>query len=114
MKKSNAKSIRLSDKVLNYIMAYRGDGFNEKFENIILDFMESEADWKRQIALYDSLIADQKKRYYSMRDKLSSLDPMVQACLHINSRIRTLNVEFDSCISDLPAYPRNCRKNEIQ
>ena len=110
MKKNNAKSIGLSDKVLNYIMAYRGDGFNEKFENIILDFMESEADWKRQMALYDNLIADQKKRYYTMCDKLSSLDPMVQACLHINSRIRTLNVEFDSCISDLPGFSPDLQK----
>ena len=40
--KSNSKSIRISDKCFNYILNYRGNGFNEKFENIILDAMESE------------------------------------------------------------------------
>lgn len=101
MKKSNAKSIRLSDKVLNYIMAYRGEGFNEKFENIILDAMESEEDRKRNLALYDELIADKRKEYYTMTDKLRSLEPMVQGCLHINSRIRELDKQFDNCISKL-------------
>ena len=101
MKKSNAKSIRLSDKVMDYILAYRGDGFNEKFENIILDAMESEDKRKRELAFYEVRIKDARERYQAMCDKLRSLDPMVQGCLHINSRIRILNQEFDECITDL-------------
>lgn len=101
MKKSNAKSIRLSDKVLNYIMAYRGEGFNEKFENIILDAMESEDARLKSLEHYDMLIAGERERYFAMRDKLRSLEPMVQGCLHINSRIRELDRQFDDCISKL-------------
>ena len=100
-RKSNAKSVRLSDTVMRYILSYRGDGFNEKFENIILDAMESEEKRKLELAHYDKLIDQATKRYYSLCDKLRCLDPMVQACLHINSRIKQLNSEFDSCISEI-------------
>lgn len=40
--KSVNKSIRLTPELFEYINAYRGDGFNEKFENIILDAKFSE------------------------------------------------------------------------
>ena len=101
MAKNNMKSIRLSDKVMNYIMGYRGDGFNEKFENIILDAMESEDDRKQSLEMYDKLIAQERKRYYVLRDQLLKLDHMVLACLRLNTRIRELNKEFDDCITEL-------------
>lgn len=41
--KSINKSIRLSQPVYDYIMQAPGDGFNQKFENIIIDAKESEA-----------------------------------------------------------------------
>ena len=36
-KKNIAKSVRISDEVFAYIDAAPGKGFNEKFENIILE-----------------------------------------------------------------------------
>lgn len=42
MGKSISKSIRISEEVFNYINNYRGDGFNQKFENIILDYQREE------------------------------------------------------------------------
>lgn len=100
-RKSNAKSIRLSDKVMDYILAYRGDGFNEKFENIILDAMESESQRLEVLERYDEQIAGKRQEYFDMCDKLRKLEPMVQGCLHINSRILQLNKEFDSCITKM-------------
>ena len=110
-KKNNSKSIRLSDKVMNYIMAYRGDGFNEKFENIILDAMESEDDRIRTLEMYDRDIENAKEKYFLMCDKLRSLEPMVQAALHINSRIKQLNKEFDECISKVVLDPEKLQQN---
>lgn len=110
-KKNNAKSIRLSDKVLNYIQAYRGSGFNEKFENIILDAMESEDERLRTLERYQEEIEDVKEKYFLLCDKLRRLEPMVQCCLHINSRIIQLNKEFDECITDIAVDPGNLKKN---
>lgn len=100
-KKCNSKSIRISDKVLNYINNYRGNGFNEKFENIILDAMESEDKRIATLDMYDKEIAHKKQIYYKMCDDLRQLEPMVQACVHVNSRIKELNKSFDVCISKM-------------
>lgn len=109
--KNNLKSIRLSDHVMNYIQNYRGNGFNEKFENIILDAMESEDKRIEQLELYDKQIEFVKKRYYKMCDQLRQLEPMVQACVHVNSRIKELNKSFDVCISKMdPGIPELQKK----
>lgn len=49
MAKNIAKSIRLSEEVYAYIDGYRGNGFNEKFENIILDYQKAEKDLQARI-----------------------------------------------------------------
>lgn len=41
-KKNNLKSIRLSDQVMDYVINFEGDGFNQKFENLVLFCMEQE------------------------------------------------------------------------
>lgn len=100
-KKSNLKSIRVSDKVLDYINGYRGNGFNEKFENIILDAMDSEDCRVRTLEMYDRQIELKMNQYFAMIDQLRQLEPMVQACVHVNSRIKELNKSFDECISKI-------------
>lgn len=45
-KKKNLKSVRISDEVLDYIINFEGDGFNQKFENLVL-FCMKEAENKR-------------------------------------------------------------------
>lgn len=109
-KKSNLKSIRVSDKVMNYINGYRGNGFNEKFENIILDAMESEDARIKTLDMYDRQIELKKGQYFAMCDKLRSLEPMVQACLHVNSRIKELNKSFDVCITKMSGNPGNLQE----
>ena len=100
-RKSNLKSIRVSDKVLDYINGYRGNGFNEKFENIILDAMDSEDCRVRTLEMYDRQIELKKNQFFAMIDQLRQLEPMVQACVHVNSRIKELNKSFDVCISKI-------------
>ena len=43
-KKSIAKSVRLTQEVFDYIDSAPGNGFNEKFENIILEAKRGESD----------------------------------------------------------------------
>lgn len=35
-KKTNMKSVRLSDQVMDYVINFEGEGFNQKFENLVL------------------------------------------------------------------------------
>lgn len=54
--KNISKSVRLSQKVFDYINDYEGDGFNQKFENIILFVMEQEDVKRKRLEELDNLI----------------------------------------------------------
>ena len=54
--KNISKSVRLSQKVFDYINAFEGDGFNQKFENIILFAMEQENVKRKRLKELDNLI----------------------------------------------------------
>ena len=55
-KKTNMKSVRLSDEVLEYVENFEGDGFNQKFENLVLFCMKTENQKRRTIEDYDHMI----------------------------------------------------------
>lgn len=59
--KSISKSIRLSQELYDYICSYRGEGFNEKFRNIIIDARDSEAQRRKTIESLDKEIEDKKE-----------------------------------------------------
>lgn len=59
--KSISKSVRLTDEVFTYIDGYEGDGFNQKFENIILFAMCSEPDRKKCIQDLDEKIVKRQE-----------------------------------------------------
>ena len=105
--KSINKSIRLSQPVYDYIMQAPGDGFNQKFENIIIDAKESEARRQETLKMLDDRIEDLQADYNSCYDRLRKLAPMVQAALHINSLIK----EFDSSVGKILEDARNVYLN---
>ena len=48
-KKSIMKSVRLTEKVSDYIENFEGDGFNQKLENLVLFCMDTEDKKKAEI-----------------------------------------------------------------
>lgn len=71
-RKNVAKSIRISEELHEYIMACPGNGFNEKFENVILEAKAGEAQRKEALMRLEKQIAEsrheldvlfEKKRY---------------------------------------------------
>lgn len=48
-KKNIAKSVRLTQEVFDYIDSAPGNGFNEKFENIILEAKRGESDRRKNL-----------------------------------------------------------------
>lgn len=98
--KSINKSIRLSQPVYDYIMQAPGDGFNQKFENIIIDAKESESDRRLRLESLDCRIVELQSEYLYCEEQLRKLEPMVQAALHINSLIRDLDSSFGKLLED--------------
>lgn len=68
-----AKSIRVDENVYSYIVRYKGEGFNEKFENIIRDSMESEVKRKENLKQLDKQIDEKRKQLQKLMDDVTKL-----------------------------------------
>lgn len=76
-KKPISKSIRLSEEVYDYISGYRGEGFNEKFENIILDYQRVEKDIQDRIRTRQHELGVINEQVKFVIDAYRELDNMI-------------------------------------
>lgn len=91
-KKSVAKSVRMTEQVYEYIQRQEGNGFNEKFENMVLYAMDSEADRQQCLAFLDQQIADREKKIHEM----------ITQCNEFNEKFLDLLISFSREISKRP------------
>ena len=73
-KKNIAKSVRLTQEVFDYIDSAPGNGFNEKFENIILEAKRGESDRKKELARLDEKIRRQQRKQNLVFSQLTNFD----------------------------------------
>ena len=91
--KNVSKSIRLTEDLYKYIDNYCGDGFNEKFENVILDARHREN--KRLIRLemlqkdYDRLEA----RYKELQQSFAELKSIHRNAVNVHRMLYELSGE---------------------
>lgn len=93
MLKNNLKSVRLSDETLNLVQNYRGDGFNEKFSNLVYDAMEQRNAMIQEIDRLQALI-DEKLTVYKRLCK------QVDRMRGFGARADRMNQVIDSLIHD--------------
>lgn len=98
-RKSINKSIRLSPKIYNYITSHSGNGFNEQFENIILESMEFESDRQKRIAELDEIIQEKVNEYELLKNQINKLDKFLLIAVRANSMIQELNVMVKDIVS---------------
>ena len=73
-KKNIAKSVRLTQEVFDYIDSAPGNGFNEKFENIILEAKRGESDRKKELARLEDRINKQQRKQNLLFQQLTNFD----------------------------------------
>lgn len=77
--------MRLSDEVLEIVEGYRGNGFNEKFENLCIDFLKGREKMENDKKLLQQHIDD---KYQEMKNiqgrilKLRSIEPKASALVN--------------------------------
>ena len=98
-KKSINKSIRLSPKIYNYITSYPGNGFNEQFENIIIESMEFEATRLQRIAELDEMIHEKCADYAMLKEKINKLNQFLLVAVRVNSMFKELDDIVDNIVS---------------
>ena len=99
-KKVNLKSVRLSDQVMDYVINFEGEGFNQKFENLVLFCMEQEESKKQKIAFLDQQIVKQYKKLDALRQLISKISAVSEALLDLEWRTNDLSVLMDELLED--------------
>ena len=77
MAKNNQKSIRFSDEVAKIVEKVSGNGFNEKFENLCLDFDRTIPVRKKQLVNLESQIKEAVKRLNDTRLQINDMNNVV-------------------------------------
>lgn len=99
-KKNNLKSVRLSDQVMDYVINFEGDGFNQKFENLVLFCMEQEETKKQKIAFLDQQIVKQYKKLDAFRQLTSEIGDVRRALTHLERQANNLSELMDKLLED--------------
>ena len=99
-KKNNLKSIRLSDQVMNYVINFEGDGFNQKFENLVLFCMEQEETKKQKIAFLDQQIVKRYKKLDVLGQLMSEIRDVRRALTHLERQANNLSELMDKLLED--------------
>lgn len=99
-KKIHSKSVRLSDKVFHYIEAAPGNGFNNKFENIIIEAVETVPQRERELAYYDDLIKKRKVQFDEISTKINRFDFSIQSIFRLQEKVHDIQRQIEQIIND--------------
>lgn len=98
-KKSISKSVRISEEVYSYIDSAPGKGFNEKFENIILDAQRTESDRKKELARLERQIREARQELSKLLSHDRDLKDFFRIFSDIQHRLTSMKDALDR------AYP---------
>ena len=98
--KNISKSIRLSDDVYGYIMAAPGKGFNEKFENIILEAHEAEPELKKRLAELQKSVDDEQRKLYQLFEKYRYLNDYFRIAMSMQHQLDVMQDDLKMALND--------------
>lgn len=73
MAKNNQKCVRMSDDILNIVMSYKGEGFNDKFENLVIDYKKSVPEREKYLKNLNIQIDEKLKDLKKLEDRFRGL-----------------------------------------
>ncbi len=99
--KNNSKSVRLSDKVYNYVIKFPdGDGFNQKFENLVLFTMESERERRMRLERLDREISVKISFLRDLSDRITKVE-------YIDKRLEHIRKSVDDLVKVVDDYDKS-------
>lgn len=99
-KKNNLKSVRLSDQVMDYVINFEGDGFNQKFENLVLFCMEQEETKKQNIAFLDQQIVKRYKKLDALGQLMSEIRDVRKTLTNLELQAEDLSAVMYELLED--------------
>lgn len=93
--KTNIRSVRFSDEMMELIDQQVGANFTQKFERLVYNAYMLSSEKEKEVARLDELIEQRKIRLRELDAELRSMQPFV---LSIKSRITSLNEYLEDFI----------------
>lgn len=87
MAKNNLKSVRISDEILNVVESCKGEGFNQKFENLVIDFKKT---LPEREAYLESLNSNIEQKIMKLEQLKKSIDRAEQIKSGIEKLLESL------------------------
>lgn len=87
--------MRLTQEVYDYIEQQAGNGFNEKFENIILEAKKGESERKKELARLDKEIEKQRKKEALLFDQYRTLNYFFRDFLTVQHTLERLKSKIE-------------------
>ena len=112
MKKNLSKSIRLSQEVFDYINQAPGKGFNEKFENIILEAKSGEAERRKILADLDERIKEEQRYLKDLFERYRHLNVFFSRVMHLMHEVDSLEKALDKAMN-LRQSDNEEKENEV-
>lgn len=88
------KSVRISEQVYDIIQAYPGEGFNNKFESMVLEAFVSENERRKTLKELDKQIASAEKELRDVKKKISTGMNVVDRLNAIRHQLDNLDRSF--------------------
>ena len=96
MAKNNQKCVRMSDEVLKIVMNTKGDGFNEKFENLVIDYHKTIPERQKYKDNIDIQIQDKFKQLKEIENRINGLKSLEFSLDSLRHDIMNINNKADS------------------
>ncbi|OCZ50841.1 hypothetical protein [Dehalobacter sp. TeCB1] len=79
MAKPNLKSVRMSDLVLNTVNQVKGDGFNEKFENLVTEFYYTIPKREEKLKNIEKSIKEKEAALNHLQSEIANIIKLAQS-----------------------------------
>ena len=94
MAKNIQKCVRMTEEIFCYLDNYKGNGFNEKFENLVLFALVEENAKKKRLLELDAEIVQREKKLRLLSDKAYQLDRNLYQALNLEKSLQELKERF--------------------
>jgi len=115
--KNNQKCVRIDDEILKIVENVKGNGFNEKFENLVLDY-------RKTIPEREKYLQNLEQQIHSKLKTLADIEKRINGLKNIEfnlDNLRSSITRIDVIVRDLPVVSQNAgscqasgNKTEIQ
>ncbi len=93
--KSILKSVRLTEEVYGYVEQAPGEGFNQKFENLVLRMQHEEPERKKVLNDLERKIQKKSMQLDKISKQISALDEVYRGVVHLVRTVKELQQEID-------------------